>query len=117
MPVKKGDTVSGMYGGKEKQGELEAFIENNPYIAARGVVRDADGNIKHLEIRAGEEIWVPENIAATYKAGYTLLYRLFVLLILSLVFPMICSNLPYFMRLNLLSNPTITIFIPHFNIN
>ena len=67
VAVKKGETVSGMYGGKEKQGELEAFIETNPYITARGVERDGDGNIKHLEIRAGEEIWIPENIAVAYQ--------------------------------------------------
>ena len=48
------------------------YAEVNPYIAARGVVRDGNGNIKHLEIRAGEEITVPTNIADAYKAGYTL---------------------------------------------
>ena len=47
VAVKKGDTVSGIYGGKEKQEELEAFINNNPYIEARGVERDGDGNIKY----------------------------------------------------------------------
>ena len=71
MPVKKGDTVWGMYGDKPTQQQLEEFAKKNPYIAARGVVRDADGNIKHLEIRAGEEISVPKDIATSYKAGYT----------------------------------------------
>ena len=54
MPVKKGDTVWRIYGDKPTQQQLEEFAKKNPYIAARGVVRDADGNIKHLEIRAGE---------------------------------------------------------------
>ncbi|WHA05384.1 hypothetical protein N3Z17_02420 [Candidatus Bandiella numerosa] len=69
--VKKGHTVWGMYNNKPTSAELEEFIKQNPYIAARGVVRDADGNIKHLEIRAGEEISVPKDIATSYKAGYT----------------------------------------------
>jgi hypothetical protein len=67
VPVEKGKTVWGIYGDKPTQEQLEEFAKKNPYIAARGVVRDADGNIKHLEIRAGEEIWVPDNIAAAYK--------------------------------------------------
>ena len=71
MPVKKGDTVWGMYNNEPTNAQLEEFIKQNPYIAARGVVRDVDGNIKHLEIRAGEEISVPKDIATSHKAGYT----------------------------------------------
>ena len=69
--VKKGDTVWGMYSNEPTNAQLEEFIKRNPYIAVRGVVRDANGNIKHLEIRAGEEISVPKDIATSYKAGYT----------------------------------------------
>ena len=52
--VKKGHTVWGMYNNKPTSAELEEFIKQNPYIAARGVVRDGDGNIIKLTIRAGE---------------------------------------------------------------
>ena len=69
--VKKGHTVWGIYSNNPTQKQLEEFIENNQYIAARGVVRDGNGNIIHLEIRAGERISVPDNIAAAYEAGYT----------------------------------------------
>ncbi len=69
--VKKGDTVWGIYSNEPTSTELEEFIKQNPYIAARGVVRDGDGNIKHLEIRAGEEISVPKDVASSHKAGYT----------------------------------------------
>ncbi len=54
MPVKKGDTVWGIYSNEPTSTELEEFIKQNPYIAARGVVRDGDGNIIKLTIRAGE---------------------------------------------------------------
>ena len=63
--------IWGIYGNKPTQKQLEEFIKNNPYIAARGVVRDGDGNIKHLEIRAGEEIKVPTNIADAYNNEFT----------------------------------------------
>ena len=71
IKVAKDHTVWGIYGNKPTQKQLEEFIKNNPYIAARGVVRDGDGNIKHLEIRAGEEIKVPTNIADAYNNEFT----------------------------------------------
>jgi len=67
----KGDSVWSIFGNKPTQKQLEEFIEKNPYIAARGVVRDEKGNIINLTIRVGETILVPENIATSYKAGYT----------------------------------------------
>ncbi len=67
----KGDSVWSILGNKPTQKQLEEFIKQNPYIAARGVGRDQNGNIINLTIRVGETILVPENIAAAYKAGYT----------------------------------------------
>jgi hypothetical protein len=46
--------VWGIYSNEPTSTELEEFIKQNPYIAARGVVRDGDGNIIKLTIRAGE---------------------------------------------------------------
>ena len=54
MPVKKGDTVWGMYNNEPTNAQLEEFIKQNPYIAARGVGRDQNGNIINLTIRVGE---------------------------------------------------------------
>ena len=71
IKVAKDHTVWGIYGNKPTQKQLEEFIKNNPYIAVRGVVRDGNGNIKHFEIRAGEEIAVPSNIADAYNNEFT----------------------------------------------
>ncbi len=69
--VEKGHTVWRIYGNKPTQRQLEEFVENNPYIAARGVGRDAKGNITHLNIQVGERISVPKYIANSYKSGYS----------------------------------------------
>jgi len=68
VDVNNKESVNKIYGGQASQQQLEQFIEMNPYIAARGVIRDEQGNIIHLEIRAGEKILVPENIAKSHEA-------------------------------------------------
>ena len=69
--MKKGHTVWGIYSNNASQRELEDFIAHNPYIESRGVTRDVNGRITHLEIRAGEKILVPNKIAELYKSGYS----------------------------------------------
>jgi hypothetical protein len=52
--VKKGHTVWGIYSNEPTSAELEEFIKQNPYIAARRVGREQNGNIINLTIRVGE---------------------------------------------------------------